>query len=302
MVQEIIGGLVCLAISALLRFIGVSADVAWFAGIMSVLLPLSVAATKHYFTTVLQEFARNRQETEGKAARIGTILGEIDGLQFLNARKVVDEMLIQLEKINRGVISLDAARYFHEIIDTMNCAPPGTQVYAVNTIDELRWIEDPREVNFLRANLEALRRGVTINRIFVLSRTQFFTGDPRRRVEILKQQAGHQKLMLWIVWKETLAGHDLRFRDWVAFDKPSHVMFIDYGDPIDHTRVSHGEMIVNQVDIATFLSDFSILRDAATRVELFLEEMESMLNKNAPPLNPGITRMSEQLNSADESG
>jgi hypothetical protein len=282
---EIIGGILLLAISALLRFIGVSPDVAWFAGIMSVLLPLSVAATKHYFTSVLDEFVRNRQETEGRAARVGTILGEIDGLQFSSAQKLVDATLIELEKIKRGVIPLDAAQYFHEIMDRMHRAPSGTQVHAVNVIDELRWRLDPREVNFLRANFEALSREVTINRIFVLSRTQFFTGNPQQRIEILKQQAGHEKLKLWIVWKETLVGQEHRCRDWVAFDKPSLVMFTDYADPIDHTRVAHGEMMMNQHDIEPFLSDFSILLEVATLVDKdFFDTVESMVKSDALPL------------------
>jgi hypothetical protein len=252
--------------------------VAWFAGIMSVLLPLTVVATKHHLTNVIQEVFRDQQETVGRAARIGTILGEVDGVQSLNAKKVVDEMLIELERINRGIISLDASRYFHEIIDRMNCSPAGTTVYAVNTIDELRWIDDPREVNFLQANLDALVRGVAINRIFVISRNQFLAEDARQRLEILKQQAGHEGLSLWIVWKETLLGRELKYRDWVAFDKPSHTLFTDYADPIDHTRVSHGEMVLNETHIATFLSDFSVLRDAATKVERFLQEVETMLN------------------------
>lgn len=283
---ELIGGLVCIALSVSLRFIGISSDVAWFAGIMSVLLPLTVVSTKHYLTTFLREFLNDRQETIGRAARISTILGEIDGLQFLNAQKVVDEMLLELEKINRGVISLDASRYFHEVIDRMKCAASGTQVYAVNTIDELRWVEDPREVNFLQANLDALGRGVIINRIFVISRNKFFAGNPEQRMDILKQQAGHEGLRVWIVWKETLIGHGLTYRDCVAFDKPTHVLFTDYADPIDDTRISHGEMILNQTHIETFLSDFSVLRDAAIKVDRFLHEVESVLNSQENSLGP----------------
>ncbi|MEK6301024.1 MAG: hypothetical protein AABO41_09910 [Acidobacteriota bacterium] len=280
---EIIGGILLLATSALLRFIGVSPDVAWFAGIMSVLLPLSVAATKHYFTSVLHEFVRNRQETEGRSARIATILGEVDGLQFLSAQKVVDATLTELEKIKRGVIPLDAADYFHEIMYRMHRAPPGTQVHAVNVIDELRWRLDPSEVNFLKANFAALSREVTISRIFVLSRTKFYTGNPRQRIEVLKQQAGHERLTLWIVWKETLVGQEHRCRDWVAFDKPSLVVFTDYANPIDPTRVSHGEMIMNQRDIEPFLSDFSILLEAATLVDKdFFDTLESMPPPDAP--------------------
>jgi hypothetical protein len=278
---ELIGSVVCIGLSASLRFVGVSPDVAWFAGIMSVLLPLTVISTKHYFTNVLHDLLHQRQERVGRAARIGAILEEVDGLQFLSAQKVVDELLIELEKINKGVISLDTSRYFHEVIDRMNSAPTGAQVYAVNTIDELRWVEDPREVNFLQANLEALGRGVTINRIFVISRTQFFADNPRQRIEILKQQSGHENLRLWIVWKETLIGHELRCRDWVAFDNPSHVLFTDYADPIDHTRVSRGEMILDRTHIATFLSDFSLLRDAATKVERFFQEVEAVLENQS---------------------
>jgi hypothetical protein len=282
---EVIGGLVCIALSESLRFIGISSDVAWFAGIMSVLLPLTVVSTKHYVTTVLHEFLRDRQETIGRAARIGAILGEVDGLQFHNAQKVVDQMLLELEKINKGVISLDPSRYFHEIIDRMKDASAGTHVYAVNTIDELRWVEDPREVNFFQANLDALGRGVTINRIFVISRNKFFTGNPRQRLEILKQQAGQQGLSLWIVWKETLSGHELTYRDSVAFD---NILFTDYADPIDHTRVSHGEMILNQTHIATFLSDFCVLRDVATKVDRFLHEVESILNTQEKAFGPHL--------------
>jgi hypothetical protein len=256
--------------------------VAWFAGIISVLLPLSVAMTKHHFVTALNEFRQSQLETEGRAARIETILAEIDGQQFVHALKVVDSMLSELEKIKRGVIPLDAAQYFHEIIEAMNRAPPGTRVHAVNTIDELRWKNDPREVKYFQANLAALSREVTIDRIFVLSREKFFTGDPRERIEILKEQARHLGPNIGIVWKKILLGNEIKVRDWVAFDKPSLVLYTDYADPIDHTRVSHGEMVVQQGKITTFLSDFLILSEAAMSVDDFIKEVQPPLLTVAP--------------------
>ena len=60
-------------------------------------------------------------------------------------------------------------------------------------------------------------------------------------------------------------------------------MFTDYANPLDHTRVAHGEMIVNHHDIEPFLSDFSILREAATLVDKdFFDEVESLLKADPP--------------------
>lgn len=159
---EIIEGLLLVVISAILPFIGVSDDVAWFAGIMSVLLPLSVATTKHYFTTVVHDVMQKHQAREGRAARVGTILEQLDGPQFLHAVKVVDSTLAKLEKIQQGRIHLNAAQYYHEIIRAMNSVPPGRYVHALNIIDELRWKHDPRQIKYLEANLSALSRGVII--------------------------------------------------------------------------------------------------------------------------------------------
>ena len=71
-------------------------------------------------------------------------------------------------------------------------------------------------------------------------------------------------------------------RDWVAFDKPSVVLYTDYPDPIDHTRVSHGEMVVNERDIEAYLSEFSILSEAAVTVKTFIDEVESRLKTDVP--------------------
>jgi len=89
-----------LAIAALLRFTGVSPDVL---GLQDNVCtpPAQCRCHEALLHSSLHEFVRNRQETEGRAARIGTILGEIDGLQFLSARNVVDAMLMELEKIKR---------------------------------------------------------------------------------------------------------------------------------------------------------------------------------------------------------
>jgi hypothetical protein len=274
---EIIGGLLLLVISAILPFIGISNDVAWFAGIMSVLLPLSVTSTKHYFTTVVQDVKQKYLATEGRAAQVGTILGQLNGPQLEHATKVVDSTIEKLEKIQKGRIQLSVSDYYHEIIEAMKNAPSGTQVHALNIIDELRWKDDPQQRNYLVENLSALRRGVTINRIFIINRKIFFSSDPQNRIEILRDQSAQERLKLWIVWKEALRGHESMLRDCVAFDKPSVVLYTDYPDPIDHTRVSHGEMVVNKIEIDTYLSDFSILCEAAVTVDAFIEEVESEL-------------------------
>jgi hypothetical protein len=267
---EIAGGVILLLLSALLPQIGVSTDVAWLAGIMSVLLSLAVAVIKDHFSSLAREITSQTNEGPGKAAEIARILSELDGIKFQFATSIVDDALRKTRLIQHGEIPLDTATYFHQIIECMNASPRHAEVLAVNCIDELRWNNDPREVTYLAANHAARERGVNIHRLFVLNR-ELITGDnTEQRLEIVTEQVEAENITTTVVWQNDLIDQVDRIKDWVYFAKPTPKLFVDFADPVDKTRVSHARLIVDEEWIRQFHEDFRILRESAISDQEFL--------------------------------
>jgi len=146
---EILGGIALLFISAILPYLGISKDVAWFAGIMSVLLALTVAVIKDHLSTIVERLTDHRISIHAKLSRTATLLSELDGLAHQFGVALLDKAIRELEQIQTGTIPLDPSNYFHQLVGSMVDAPTGSVVLAVNCIDELRWTEDPREKKYL---------------------------------------------------------------------------------------------------------------------------------------------------------
>jgi hypothetical protein len=181
---EIIGGIVLLLISTLLPYLGISKDVAWFAGILSVLLALTVAVLKDHLSLTVERLVDHKLSIHARLSRTATLLSDMDDLPHHYGVALLDKAIRDLEQIRLGTIPLDPSTYFQQLVTSMIEAPSGSVVLAVNCIDELRFNEDPREKKYLEENLHASLRGVTIQRLFIVDRRRLNQSEGARRVGV----------------------------------------------------------------------------------------------------------------------
>ena len=276
---EIMAGTILLLISALLPRFGLSNDVAWFAGIQSVLLPLTAAIIKSHFISIVEELAKHKKDGPDKCNQLAFILSELDGIPYQYASQEVSNTLSKIRSIQDGEIPLNSTTYFHLIIHCMNEAPSGSMIYAVNSIDELRWRNDPREKTYLRANHKARQRGVKINRVFILDKELVCSDSTKERLNIIKEQVEADNIQTYIVWKTDLNGQEHCVEDWVYFEKPNQQLFVDFADPIDTTRVAKALLIIDQDKYQQYIKDFRILCDASITNQEFIEFYNKLIKQ-----------------------
>lgn len=276
---EIIGGLCLLLISVLLPKIGISTDVAWFAGITSVLLALTVAVLKEHLSLTIERLVDHRISINAKLSRTATLLSGIDGLAHQFGVSLLDGVIRDLEQIRLGTIPLDRSNYFQQLVNSMSEAPSKSVVLAVNCIDELRWLDDPRQTTYFEENVNASARGVRIQRLFIVDRKRLNDADGAGRIQIIKAQLEHKTIVAHVVWRDTLRFEDDIIKDWTLFSQPNERLYRDFPDRVDGTRVAHATLIVSPELIEKYREDFRALLNYKISPEEFLGEV----TKNLPP-------------------
>lgn len=273
---EIVGGIILLLISILLPLLGISKDVAWFVGITSILLAITIAILKEHLAAVIHKIIEG-EHTNTFASQITAIMSELNGEQFSHGQQILKNTLDEINKIKQGEIPLGIPSYFHHIITLMREAPENSNIYAVNCIDVLRWHNDPREVKYLKENMRAAERGVKINRAFIIDRKSLFQErSGPKRFSIIKDQINIKNIDVSIVWRDSLVEQGHRIQDWVLFTRPSKKLFIDYPDVADKTRVESAIMVLSEKEIERFLEDFHYIAECAVSNDKFLTELNHL--------------------------
>lgn len=85
---------------------------------------------------------------------------------------LVMPFLSALGSARDGRITLSPAQYYRRVIDEMRDAEDTTQIIAVSTLSSDLWTHDADQIHYAARNVEAVKRGVSIRRLFVLSETQ----------------------------------------------------------------------------------------------------------------------------------
>lgn len=260
-------------ISALLPFLGASAEVAWLTSVISILLALAVAVLKEHLTVTVEDLLNQNLQIQTKLTKTISLLVELNGLSYKFGITVMDRALHDLERISNGKIPLSPSDYFQEVEASLNEVPSGSAILAVNCIDELRWIVDPRQKLYLAENLAAGARGVKITRIFIVERGRIKEPENSGRVDTIKKQLENVNIDAQVVWRETLIHESDRIRDWVYFSAPRPKLYIDYPDRIDGTRIAHADLIINPQLIETYLGDFRALMTYTISKDEFLSQV-----------------------------
>ena len=76
--------------------------------------------------------------------------------------------LHQTAQSRRGEIPLTASQYYQSILREIRATKEGTLILAVSTLSSSLWNENVSQIDYARRNVEAIERGTTIRRLFVL--------------------------------------------------------------------------------------------------------------------------------------
>src|ERR1700733_3196945 len=161
----------------------------WIIGIVTATIGITTVILKMHFSDTAASLAERCWHVESKVGHIGAILEGLSGKDFDHANSIVDEALQRLQKIPNGTIPLDETTYFFELMEALRTAQKGCQVLAVNSIDIARWEEDPRQKNWLRANADAIKRGITVHRIFLVENAELQNPNSTIRSTLLEHVA-----------------------------------------------------------------------------------------------------------------
>lgn len=79
---------------------------------------------------------------------------------------------IALSSAREGRVALTPAQYYRRVMDEMRNVDATDRVLAVSTLSSDLWTHDADQVHYAAQNFEAVRRGASIRRLFVLPDTQ----------------------------------------------------------------------------------------------------------------------------------
>lgn len=77
---------------------------------------------------------------------------------------------------------LPTAQFYEWLLPTIAAAPSGSEVWAISVLPSCEYDGSPEEETFLRLNIEASQRGVSIRRAFVIPETALDTWQSNRGI------------------------------------------------------------------------------------------------------------------------
>ena len=164
----------------------------------------------------------------------------------------------------RGHVLLSPWQYYGAIYSEMDNASSQTEVLAVATLSSAFWLGDRDQEHYLRKNREAVCRGVTIRRLFVVPETQWTDLTPILRPQLMVGM--NLRRAVQTNWDEALALEDMViFRDLAS--GASRVFIADpaFDNP---RRIRRGRLILDDHEQAHLLRLFEQAWAAAPDVNL----------------------------------
>lgn len=190
----------------------------------------------------------------------------------------------------RGVIPLNPSQYYQCILQEIALAQTGWEVFAVSTISSDLWSSDTNQLNYAKRNLQAVKRGVKICRLFILpeGKSAEFTET------ILKQLDSGVEIR---VADTRLIAETNALKDLVIFRSPDAIRAFICSPAIDNPRrILSGRLIVDPDQCGDLLNAFRGGWEAAMDAD---DYFRSRSYEVAVPskLAPGLTMVVHRLDS-----
>lgn len=131
---------------------------------------------------------------------------------------IVNDAKKALKELNEGIVTLGAGHTFTAQINRMKSMNRGDTVFAVHpaphkAIDYLyAWQSSIPLQNYFEENCKAIKRGVKIQRVFILEKT-----DWNKKATGIFQQHDHAGIEVYITWYDDIKGLDVQELDFIVF-------------------------------------------------------------------------------------
>lgn len=196
--------------------------------------------------------------------------------------KLVLRPFLQTAKsVRRGEIPLNTSQYFQCILQEIALTEQGCEVFAVSTISSDLWSSDTNQLNYARRNLQAVKRGVKICRLFIVpeGKSSEFTGTIRKQLE--------SGVEIKVADKRLLAATNA-LKDLVMFKSSDTTRaFICSPAPDDPLRILDGLLILDPDKCDDLLTEFRDLWEAAMDAKDFFRSRSYEMTGDSSKVPPG---------------
>jgi hypothetical protein len=234
----------------------ISQDVSY--SISAFIVLLSITAISIKFSTY-KLLTKQVKDFSASIALANTLTQKIARMKSPNinyAGKFLNDIHKQIDKVEKGIIYLSEGEYFNSIIKESKNLSENDTVFAVNVFDELRFKEDPRQINYFKSNIKAINdNSINFKRVFIID-TNLIQNPNDNRISVIKNNI-EKGIEVKVVNKSELSGRNDLLIDWVLFkNSKKQKLYIDYQDKVDKTRVSYGELIIDKTTISKYGDKF----------------------------------------------
>ncbi|HEX2205526.1 MAG TPA: hypothetical protein VHG91_19600 [Longimicrobium sp.] len=256
--------------------------IAYATAILGLQITATTAVLKHEIHTKLEEYRRDANERAAKllegvdgrlrdqleiyrlAGRVATRWGGKHDIILSQTSAVLDTCRQSLLNLSDGKIGDRAEVVFHLLTDLLGqCQEELFAVHIGRGVQHVAAWKQPHMANYYAENVAAKKRGVRVQRIFVLAHQQVI--DPaiqrvdRRVLDVLQQQAD-DGIEVFVAWDYEVQESNL-VQDWVIVD--SH--YVEYGVEAGGFVTSEWAskqafLSVNEVKVKQFRAKFKRLK------------------------------------------
>jgi hypothetical protein len=149
---------------------------------------------------------------------------KIDNPEFLRFRdETMTAAVERLRGLTRGEAEVLGEGYYRWLKERLARNPQMVRAVSLRPLHV--YSDDPRELNFIHQNGEAVKRGTKITRIFIVHQDELLA---RAQREILKAQCMGSQVTVYVVWKKDVPAPVLRDAEGGGFSIYDHaVVFFD---------------------------------------------------------------------------
>jgi prolyl-tRNA editing enzyme YbaK/EbsC (Cys-tRNA(Pro) deacylase) len=201
-------------------------------------------------------------------------------------RAEIESMLVRpfvdaVSSARIGTIPLSPGLYYQRVLAEMSRADDRTRILAVSTLSSQLWSRDSDQARYAECNLEAVRRGTKIRRLFVLPETQALAYED----EILRQEGAGIETR---VGSTSLLAHAPDLDDFVLFEKGDRTRAYIAHPSIDGSRrIRSGALLLSTPGLARKRDAFELAWDLAMSGPAFFETRRRVRDRKSRLPQPG---------------
>jgi len=163
---------------------------------------------------------------------------------------------------------LDSGKFYKALDKFFNEAKPGETIWAVSTMMANEWCEDPAEMKFMQNNIDAVERGVYLERMFIFDKKDATSFKDNQFIKLFESNKKVKNTFVdrTIIEKENPQLLSILGDGWIGID--DYVLLVDL--PSDGT--SRGYATLNTREIVKAKNCFDELKKYAIPLKDLLRE------------------------------